>query len=149
MQQMGRGRYKESESVNRRAMPPVWSEVVARVQAEKAKLAASPPPPPTLPVAEEKIETEEATPEAPLEEQIEWNKKAIEAGRYLKERRVVWGVDRHIYHKIPQPLDRCKDRHVDRRISRKRTHLIRRPIDRRIHRGAGRIRGVNPFRRGE
>jgi len=134
---------KQREEI--KPMRTVWAEVVSQARDEKARIEASPPPPPA-PVAEEP-EPEEIAKEVTPEEQRELNEKRMRAARYLNGRKRTWGIDKHIYHKIPRPLDRRADRHVDRKLTLKIVHVIRRPVDRRIRRGRGLIEGVNPFRR--
>ena len=141
------GILKSAQQEEIKPMPAVWAEVVSRARDQKARIEASPPPsPPPAPVAEE-VEPEQSAKEMTPEEQRAWNEKLIQAGRYLKGKKRAWGIDRHIYHKIPQPLDRRVNRHVDRRLSLHVVHIVRKPVDRRIRRGVGCIKGTNPFRR--
>lgn len=136
----------QGEKEEIRPIIAVWAELASRVRDEKARIAALPPPPPPPPPIEE--EPEESPREMTSEEQREWNEKLMRAGRYVRaiKRRRVFGVDRHIYHMIPRPLDRRVDKHLDTRLTLHKTHIIRRPVDRRIRRGRGLIEGVNPFR---
>jgi len=135
----------QGEKEEIRPIIAVWAELASRVRDEKARIEALPPPPPPPAPIEE--EPEESPREMTPEEQREWNEKLIRAGRYLRAKGRVFGVDRHIYHMIPRPVDRRVNKHVDTRLSLYVTHMIRRPVDRRIRRGRGLIKGVNPFRK--
>ena len=118
----------------------VWADVVAGVKEGKATIET--PPPPAR--AEEVPQKGEMT----AEEEKEWNEKLLAAARYSREGRRVWGIDRKISPKIRVAVDKGIDKHIDSRVGDKHvTHRMKRPISRKVHRGVGRIKGLNPFRR--
>lgn len=121
----------------------VWDDVVAGVQAMKTSIEASPTPSEEAPQKVEAV-ARQMTPE----EEREWNRKLLEAGRRSRGRKVAWGVDKHKYPLIRVTVDRHADRSVDRSAGDTHVrHRMKRPISRKVHRGAGRIKGVNPFKK--
>ncbi|MFQ5988013.1 MAG: hypothetical protein ACE5H6_04100 [Dehalococcoidia bacterium] len=124
-----------------RAEKSAWAEVVAGVKERQATPEAPPPP-----AVEEQVPKKG---EMTTEDDREWKEKLLAAGRYSRERRGVWGIDRKISPKIRVTVDKRMDRQIDRSVGDKHVrHRIRRSVNSRVHRGAGRIKGVNPFRRG-
>ena len=124
-----------------RAEHSVWADVAAEVKERITAIEAPPPPA----VEEEVPKKGEMT----AEEEREWNEKLLAAGRYCRERKTVWGIDRKISPKIRVTENKRIDKHIDSRVENNNVkHRIRRPASRKIHRGVGRIKGVNPFRKG-
>lgn len=121
-----------------RVEKPAWADVVAGVKERKATIE-------TPPAVEVQVPRKR---EMTAEEEREWNRKLIEAGICSRGRRRTWGIDRKISPLIRVAVDRRTDKQIDRSAGDKHVkHRIRRAKDRRVYRGAGKIKGVNPFKR--